>query len=160
MAQILERFSSREKEYDIRGDELEKRSGYAKERVLKEELIKAKKDIREVKEKKEEVEVRKNYAHEAEKVIMQIQKEARAESQQNQERAAAPREEHSTQRTISCRGEVEMIPKDLVKPRTDLKNLNRDLEVQSAGLAAKARWEEEEEEKKRREREEEDEESE
>ena len=55
MAQILERFSSRQKEYDIRGEELEKRSGYGKERALKEELKKAKNDIRDGKEKKEEV---------------------------------------------------------------------------------------------------------
>ena len=57
--------------------------------------------------------MRKNYAQEAEKVIQQIHKEAREESHHPNEQ----------------REEIEMIPKELAKPRTDLKNINRDLEI-------------------------------
>ena len=57
--------------------------------------------------------MRKDYAQEAEKVIQQIHKEAREESH------------HPN----AQREEIEMIPKELAKPRTDLKNINRDLEI-------------------------------
>ena len=57
--------------------------------------------------------MRKNYTQEAEKVIQQIHKEAREESH------------HPN----AQREEIEMIPRELAKPRTDLKNINRDLEI-------------------------------